>query len=145
MSQNGKRTCALSRQRCRVSVMNTTTRTADTSRMIATFDSLSAKRKIRHYPTTTSRQTFACGGRTVSAIYVNVDNPEYTTCSRCAKLAPAVEDPNASVDAAIVRLAEAIENPSTVAGLDAHAASITLTALIEARSRLIVQRIGVTK
>jgi hypothetical protein len=121
--------------------MNTTTRTADTTRMIATFDSLSAKRKIRHYPTSTSRQTFACDGRTVSAIYVSADDPKYTTCSRCAKLAQPVENPNASIDAAIARLAEAIENPNTVAGLDAHDSYIMLTALIDARVILMTRRI----
>lgn len=59
--------------------------------MVATFGSLTAKRKVRHYIAAGFRAVQACDGRSIQAIYVNSDDPTYVTCSRCAKLTQEVK------------------------------------------------------
>lgn len=54
--------------------------------MIATMGSLSAKRKIRHFAAVGFRAVQACDGRSIDAITVSATDPQYTTCTRCAKL-----------------------------------------------------------
>jgi hypothetical protein len=128
--------------------MNTTKRTPDTDRMISNnFNSSTIAKGTRHYATRRHPNTQACDGRTLfQPIVVSSLDEHYRTCVRCIKLTEQpVENPNASIDAAIARLADAIENPNTVAGLDAHAASITLTALIDARTILMTRRIQGSK
>jgi hypothetical protein len=66
-----------------------TARQIDTTRMIASFDSISKKngQSARHYVALGFRAVQACDGRSISAVSVSATDERYKTCVRCAKLA----------------------------------------------------------